>query len=122
MEIGSLPSLVTALPGRASDLRFQLKVLREAGVLAPQRPDRTARVVKTLVTQGTTPASAIAVSAIKFPDRTFIVDETGELTFEQVHRRTNALANSMREMGIRATLGATPRWSAPRSSRPAAAT
>ena len=101
MEIGSLPSLVTALPGRASDLRFQLKVLREAGVLAPQRPDRTARVVKTLVTQGTTPASAIAVSAIKFPDRTFIVDETGELTFEQVHRRTNALANSMREMGIR---------------------
>ena len=101
MEIGSLPSLVTALPGRASDLRFQLKVLREAGVLAPQRPDRTARVVKTLVTQGTTPASAIAVSAIKFPDRTFIVDETGELTFEQVHRRTNARANSMREMGMR---------------------
>ena len=101
MEIGSLPALVTGLPGRASDLRFQLKVLREAGVLAPQRPDRTARVVKTLVTQGTTPASAIAVSAIKFPDRTFIVDETGELTFEQVHRRTNALANSMREMGIR---------------------
>lgn len=101
MEIGSLPALVTGLPGRASDLRFQLKVLREAGVLAPQRPDRTARVVKTLVTQGTTPASAIAVSAIKFPDRTFIVDETGGLTFEQVHRRTNALANSMREMGIK---------------------
>ena len=101
MAIGSLPSRVSALPGRASDLRLQLKVLREAGVLAPQRPDRTARVVKTLVTQGTTPASAIAVSAIKFPDRTFIVDETGELTFEQVHRRTNALANSMREMGIR---------------------
>ena len=89
------------LPGHVSDLGFQLKVLRKAGVLAPMRPDKSVRVVKTLVEGGTTPASAIAVAAIKYPDRTFIVDELGELTFSQIHRRTNALANSMRDLGIR---------------------
>jgi len=94
MELGTLPA-------RISDLGFQLKVLRTSGILAPTRPDRTARMAKTLIQQGTTPASAIAVAAIKYPDRTFLVDELGELNFEQVHRRTNALANSMRELGIR---------------------
>jgi fatty-acyl-CoA synthase len=49
---------------------------------------------------GPTPAAAYAGSAIRYPQRAAIVDERGTLTFEEVHRRTNALANELRRAGV----------------------
>ncbi len=88
------------LKNRISDGAFQLKVLTESGILGPTRPDRTAKVITTLVKGGTTPATAIHIAAIKHGDRPFIVDEAGVLGFNQVDLRTNSLARALARMGI----------------------
>ncbi len=88
--------------GRISDLGFQLKVLGESGILGPTRPDRTVRAVMTTVRGGTTPATAIRVAAIKHPDRVSVIDELGSLTFDQLDRRSNALAHGMAGLGVSA--------------------
>ncbi len=76
------------------------KTLLGTGMIAPVRPDRAVRSIVALKRWGPTPAAAYTGSAARFPDRPAIVDDRGTLTFEEVHRRTNALANEMREAGI----------------------
>ncbi len=44
---------------------------------------------------GRRPAAAYTGAAARYPDRVAIVDERGTLTFEEVHRRTNALAREL---------------------------
>ncbi len=78
------------------------KVLLGTGMIAPVRPDRAIRSVTALKRWGATPAAAYTGSAARFPEREAIVDERGTLTFEQVHRRTNALAREMKAAGIKA--------------------
>jgi fatty-acyl-CoA synthase len=77
------------------------KVLLGTGMIAPVRPDRAVRAVVALKRWGPTPAAAYIGSAARFPDRAAIVDERGTLTFEEAHRRTNALAGEMRAAGIK---------------------
>jgi len=79
---------------------FTARWLAESGMLAPTRPDRLARVVRTLREWGPTMAGGYAVSAIRYPGATAIIDDHGELTFAEMHRRTNALAHAWREAGI----------------------
>jgi acyl-CoA synthetase (AMP-forming)/AMP-acid ligase II len=76
------------------------RVLTEAGVASPERPDVLARMLKTLLDWDMTPAAGFIVSAIRYPDEPAIVDEKGSLTFAEVDRRTNALANALRDEGI----------------------
>src|SRR4051795_481814 len=77
-----------------------VKVLTEAGIVAPMRPDRAARVAQALVKWGPTPAAGYTASAFRRPDSTAIIDELGTLTFAEVHRRTNALAHALSDQGI----------------------
>src|ERR1700729_1943334 len=70
-------------------------------MITPVRPDRAVRAVMALRRWGATPAAAYTGSAARFPDRAAIVDERGTITFEEVHRRTNALPNEMRAAGIK---------------------
>jgi len=76
------------------------KTFLETGILKPVRPDRAARSLVALRRWGPTPAAAYTGSAARHPDRVAIVDERGTLSFEQVHRRTNALARGLRSAGI----------------------
>jgi acyl-CoA synthetase (AMP-forming)/AMP-acid ligase II len=88
----------------SSPLRHRLdvaKTLLGTGMIAPVRPDRAVRSIVALKRWGPTPAAAYTGSAARFPDREAIVDDRGTLTFEEVHRRTNALANEMAVAGIR---------------------
>ncbi|HEV3094793.1 MAG TPA: acyl-CoA synthetase [Solirubrobacteraceae bacterium] len=88
----------------SSPLKHRLevaKVLLGTGIVAPVRPDRAVRSVLALKQWGPTPAAAYTGSAARFPDRAAIVDERGTLTFEEVHRRTNALAHELRASGIK---------------------
>src|SRR6187551_444951 len=98
--MASLSSIADRVRQTVSDVAFEGKVLHESGVLALSRPDRAARSAATLVRWGASPATGIATAAIKHPDETAIVDERGSLTFEQVHRRSNALAHGLAKMGI----------------------
>jgi acyl-CoA synthetase (AMP-forming)/AMP-acid ligase II len=84
----------------AADAAFEAKVLREAGILGPLRPDKAARIGTTFVRWGASPATGAAVAAIHYPDETALIDERGSLSFEQLHLRSNALAHSFAEMGI----------------------
>jgi acyl-CoA synthetase (AMP-forming)/AMP-acid ligase II len=77
------------------------KTLLETGMLAPTRPDRALRSIAALRRWGPTPAAAYTGSAARYPQRAAIVDERGVVTFAEVHRRTNALANALSGEGIR---------------------
>jgi acyl-CoA synthetase (AMP-forming)/AMP-acid ligase II len=79
---------------------FTARTLIESGMLRPERPDRLARIVTTLRRWGPTAAGGYAVAAIRQPTAVAIVDERGSLTFADVHRRTNALADAWRAAGL----------------------
>ena len=76
------------------------RVLAGAGFVKPVRPDRVLRTLGTLRRWGPTPAAGFAGSAIRYPDETAIIDELGTVTFEQVHRRSNAIASSLSDSGV----------------------
>jgi acyl-CoA synthetase (AMP-forming)/AMP-acid ligase II len=88
--------------GPMTDVPFNLKTLRGAGVIRPIRPDKLARTVRELIRYGPSPAAGIAGAAINHPDEVALVDEAGELTFEDLHLRSNALANALADEGIEA--------------------
>jgi len=76
------------------------RTLLGTGMVRPERPDRTVRTLATLRKWGPGSAAAYTASAIRFPDRTAIVDERGTLTFPEVDARTNALAHALRAAGV----------------------
>jgi fatty-acyl-CoA synthase len=103
MDIRSLGKRVSVGPlGPISDVPFNLRTLHGAGVIRPVRPDKLARTVRELVRYGPSPAAGIAGAAINHPDEVALVDELGELTFADLHRRSNALANALLAEGIEA--------------------
>jgi fatty-acyl-CoA synthase len=77
-----------------------VKVLAEAGVIRPMRPEKAVQMASTMLRWGPTPAAGYTVSAVRRPDKVGIVDELGTLTFREIHERTNALANAWSDMGI----------------------
>src|SRR4051812_43422105 len=77
-----------------------LATLTKAGIVRPARPDRVLHLAVALARWGPTPAAGYTVSAMRYPDEVGIVDEAGTLTFQEVHERTNALANAWKEAGI----------------------
>jgi acyl-CoA synthetase (AMP-forming)/AMP-acid ligase II len=83
-----------------SDSIFEVRVLREAGIVAPMRPDKAVRIGGTFLRWGASPATGVATAAIHHPHEPAIVDERGTLSWERLHRRSNALADSFAAMGI----------------------
>ncbi|HVQ59320.1 MAG TPA: acyl-CoA synthetase [Solirubrobacterales bacterium] len=83
-----------------ADSAFEAKVLHEAGILAPTRPDKAVKIGSTFVRWGASPATGIATAAIHHPHEIAVIDERGSLSFERLHRRSNALADSFAAMGI----------------------
>jgi fatty-acyl-CoA synthase len=86
--------------GAVSDVLFQARVLHEAGVIEPMRPDKALRVARTFLRWGASPATGVAAAAIEHPHEIAILDERGSLTWERLHRRSNALAHAFAAMGI----------------------
>jgi acyl-CoA synthetase (AMP-forming)/AMP-acid ligase II len=95
-----LKSIATSVRQSVADSVFEAKVLHEAGILGLHRPDKSAKVVSAFIRWGASPALGITTAAIHYPDETALIDERGSLTFEQLHRRSNALAHAFAEMGI----------------------
>jgi fatty-acyl-CoA synthase len=98
--MGKLGSIAAAARQAASDKVFEVKVLHEAGIVEPLRPDKALKIGTTFLRWGASPATGIAAAAIHHPNATALIDERGSLTFEQLHRRTNALAHAFERMGI----------------------
>ncbi len=98
--MATLGSIATSARQAASDKAFEVKVLHRAGIAALHRPDKALKVVSALVRWGASPALGITTAAIHHPHETALIDERGSLTFEQLQRRTNALAHAFERMGI----------------------
>src|ERR1700760_823594 len=86
--------------GAISDLLFEGRVLREAGIVAPMRPDKAVRVGSTFLRWGASPATGVAIASIEHPHEIAILDERGSLTWKRLHERSNALAHSFEALGI----------------------
>jgi fatty-acyl-CoA synthase len=95
-----LKSIAASARQSVADSVFEAKVLHEAGILGLHRPDKSVKVVSAFVRWGASPALGITTAAIRYPDETALIDERGSLTFEQLHRRSNALAHAFAAMGI----------------------
>ncbi|HEY2714961.1 MAG TPA: AMP-binding protein [Solirubrobacterales bacterium] len=89
-----------AVRGSISDALFELKVLHGAGVVAPMRPDKLVRAGSTFVRWGASPATGVTIASIEHPHEIAIIDERGALSWERLHRRSNALADGFRRLGI----------------------
>ena len=92
IKLGQLGSVV--------DLPFNLKVLVEAGIVAPMRPSELLAVGSALRSWGASPAAGITTSAIRRGDDVGVIDERGSVTFEELDHNSNALARSLRGEGV----------------------
>ena len=88
------------IPGRVMGKLQTVATLAGVGIIRPQRPDRLFHAVHALIRWGATPAAGYKAAASRFPDRTALIDESGTLTFKEVHERSNALAHALAAEGI----------------------
>jgi fatty-acyl-CoA synthase len=98
--MASLGSIGSSVRKTVADKAFVVKVIHDAEILGLVRPDVAAKMGYTFLRWGPSPATGVALAALHHPDETALIDERGSLTFEQLHRRSNALAHSLAEMGI----------------------
>jgi len=98
--MGMLSSLASSARKSVADSVFEAKVLHEAGIVGLTRPDTAAKVGFTFLRWGASPATGVAIAALEHPHETMLIDERGSLSFERVHRRSNALAHAFAGMGI----------------------
>lgn len=77
------------------------KVFAEAGIIRPYRPSRLLQLSSTLLSWGIGTAGGSVALATRFPDATGVIDDLGSLTFEEIHRRSNALARGLTAFGVR---------------------
>jgi acyl-CoA synthetase (AMP-forming)/AMP-acid ligase II len=83
-----------------ADSAFEVRVLAEAGIIRPIRPDKLARVVRELARWGASPAAGITAAAIRDPDGMLVEDELGSVTCEEMDRHSNALGRALASEGI----------------------
>lgn len=103
-KIFSIPSR-TQLEQFAEQLRRlpttarEAEVLRRTGLIPITRPDQSAYALLMLRRYGIL-GGAIKLAAYRDPEMLGLVDELGELTFGELDRRSNALANAWRARGL----------------------
>ena len=90
----------TDVRAAVSDLLFEGRTLSRAGIVGPMRPDKALRVGSTFLRWGASPATGVTIAAIEHPHEIAILDERGSLTWQRLHRRSNALAHSFEALGI----------------------
>jgi len=71
-----------------------------SGILAPQRPDKLARIAVEIGRRGPFGAAA-TMAAIRWGDRPALSDELGTLTYNEIDARSNALANAWLADGMK---------------------
>jgi acyl-CoA synthetase (AMP-forming)/AMP-acid ligase II len=98
--MASIGSIASGVRQSVADSVFEVKVLHEAGIVGLVRPDKAAKVASTFLRWGASPATGVATAAHKYPHETMLIDERGPLSFERVHRRSNALAHAFAGIGI----------------------
>ncbi|MGZ4478922.1 MAG: AMP-binding protein [Nocardioidaceae bacterium] len=92
--------IVEKAAGLVSQQLTTLRVLTQAGIIRPYPPSVLVKMARTLVQWGTGPAGGFTTLAQRAPHRVGLVDELGELTFLEMHERSNRLADAFRRRGV----------------------
>lgn len=98
---GAIGGAAGAVVGTLAGAGTTLRVLGRAGVIRPYGPRTLAHLGRTVLRWGTGPAGGFASLADRAPHRVGLVDELGELTWGELHRRSNSVARAFAERGVR---------------------
>jgi acyl-CoA synthetase (AMP-forming)/AMP-acid ligase II len=90
----------TPSPGQIAGKLQTVATLAGVGIIRPQRPDRLLNAAAALIRWGATPAAGYKAAASRYPDNLALIDESGTLTFREVHERSNALAHALAAEGV----------------------
>jgi fatty-acyl-CoA synthase len=85
---------------RVRDELHSAHVLRKAGFLQIDPPRRLAAIARATRRYGPI-GSATMAAALRHPDRMAIIDEQGPVTYAELDRRSNAVANAWHARGVR---------------------
>ncbi|MBB5916677.1 acyl-CoA synthetase (AMP-forming)/AMP-acid ligase II [Nocardia transvalensis] len=66
-----------------------------SGMLAPVGPRKAAALARSFHRYGPTPATLLAATAIRHPDKVAIIDDSGELTYRHLQQRAEAIAAAL---------------------------
>jgi acyl-CoA synthetase (AMP-forming)/AMP-acid ligase II len=88
------------LVGTITGLGTTVRVLGRAGVIRPYGPRTLFDIGRVVLQWGTGPAGGFATLAARSPHQVGVVDELGELTWGELHRRSNSLARALSERGV----------------------
>ena len=94
-DLANLTKMLWRLPTEAQ----ALVTIINSGMLGPERADRLFAMYQALDRYGAMGAS-VSVAAIRHGSRTGLVDELGAVTFTEMDKRSNALANALRARGV----------------------
>ena len=89
------------LAERAGDEAYFATLCIRSGLLGPEPPQKVARLLLGFQRYGLL-GGAVVAAALRHGDRAVMIDERGELSYEELDERTNALANAWREHGLEA--------------------
>jgi fatty-acyl-CoA synthase len=87
------------LAERGLDEAYFATLLARSGAVGLEMPHTIAQLGLALERYGMLGALP-AMGAIRWGDRTAIIDERGELTYKELHENSNAIANAWREKGL----------------------
>ena len=76
------------------------RVLAQAGLLKPTRPDRLLGMALAFARWGVTPATGYAAGAARHPRRPAVIDDEGVLTWRDIDTRTDRIAGELRARGV----------------------
>ncbi|MEJ2870715.1 AMP-binding protein [Actinomycetospora sp. OC33-EN08] len=86
--------------GTPTELATGVRLLLQAGVVAPVAPHKVVRFPVALYRYGFTPTTAYAIGAVRHPDQIAIVDDRGTVTYGEFAQRTDRLARALADRGI----------------------
>lgn len=92
-----IPQLKTRLHAAA----YSLKTLAATGIIKPYAPGKLAGTVAALSQWGLGPAGGFIALAARAPQQVGIIDELGELTWGELHRRSNSIARGLAALGVK---------------------
>jgi fatty-acyl-CoA synthase len=87
------------LAERAGDEAYFAALCVRSGMIGVEPPHRLAKLLLAFERFGML-GGAVAVGAIRHGDQGAVIDERGELSYQQLHEHSNAIANAWRERGL----------------------
>ena len=93
--------MITDLFSRAAGEALSLKSMVATGMVRADPPWVLARAGVAIARYGAV-GGALGLSAARYPDRVAVRDERGDVTYAELDRRSNAIANQWRDLGLNA--------------------